>query len=48
MDIVEIVLLATGGIIFILSFLILGNKGIASAASEKLVRKQDRDKVNQE
>ena len=48
MDIVEIVLLATGGIIFILSFLIPGKKGIASAASEKLVREQVRDMVNQE
>ena len=48
MDIVEVVLLATGGIIFILSFLIPGKKGIASAASEKLVREQVRDMVNQE
>lgn len=48
MDIVEIVLLATGGIVFILSFLIPGKKGIASAASEKLVREQVREMVNQE
>lgn len=48
MDIVEIVLLSAGGIIFILSFLIPGKKGAASFASEKQVREQVREMVNQE
>ena len=48
MEITEIVLLAAGGIIFILSFLIPDKKGEVSEQSRELVKEEIADMVNRE
>ena len=48
MEITEIVLLAAGGIIFILSFLIPDKKGEVSEQSREVVKDEIADLVNRE
>ena len=48
METIEIVLLAAGGIIFILSFLIPDKKGEASEQSKELLKEEIADMVSRE